>query len=300
MKTLVMLLSVPFLMFSRFAEALDLWNLRSDLARCLRVVDTCVAQYTLPNRLLKALVVAEDRRNALHFGVDPIGMIRAAVSFVTRNGIQGASTIEQQFVRVVTKRYQRTLSRKIKEQALAIALSRRRTKKQISTAYLRVAFYGHDLVGAQGLARLCGASLRSSSLQNICGAIARLKYPEPLRPSVHWKQRLSQRTAYIAALLQESSGRLEPTRVLPRALVSTNYALAVSAVTERLSRTHNMCTTAVRLKSIRTLQRRPEELSRTSSIPVWGFWLILWPNTPVRQIASNILLRRHAVNGNQI
>ena len=214
MKALLLLLSLPFIAFSRLAEALDLWNVRSDLARCLGRVDEFADQHTLPNRFLEALVVAEDRRNADHFGVDPIGMMRAAAFLVTRNGLQGASTIEQQFVRVVTKRYERTISRKIREQALAIALSRRRTKKQISATYLQVAFYGHGLVGAQGLSSLCGNSLRSSSSMTVYGAIARLKYPEPLNPSDYWKRKLSHRVAYIAALLSESSGQPGPTPVL--------------------------------------------------------------------------------------
>ena len=207
-------MSLPFIAFSRLAEALNLWNVRPDLARCLRTVDNFADQHTLPKRFLKALVVAEDRRNADHFGVDPIGMMRAAASLVTRNGLQGASTIEQQFVRVVTKRYERTISRKIREQALAIALSRRRTKKQISATYLQVAFYGHGLVGVQGLSRLCGNSLRSSSSTTVYGAIARLKYPEPLNPSDYWKQQLSHRVANIAALLSESSGQPGPTPTL--------------------------------------------------------------------------------------
>ena len=214
MKALLLLLSLPFIAFSRLAEALNIWNVRSDLARCLRTVDDFADQHTLPKRFLQALVAAEDRRSADHFGVDPIAMMRAAASLVTRNGLQGASTIEQQFVRVVTKRYERTISRKIREQALAIALSRRRTKKQISATYLHVAFYGHGIVGAQGLYRLCGISLQSSSSMTVYGAIARLKYPEPQNPSDQWKQKLSHRVAYIAALLSDSSGQPNPTPVL--------------------------------------------------------------------------------------
>ena len=215
MKALLLLLSLPFIALSRIAEALNLWNVRSDLARCLRTVDNRADQHAIPNRFLKALVIAEDRRNAYHFGVDPIGMMRAAASLITRNELQGASTIEQQFVRVVTKRYERTISRKIREQALAISLSRRRTKKQISAKYLRMAFYGHGLVGAQGLYKLCGSSLQSSSSMNIYRAIARLKYPEPLNPSAHWKQKLSVRAAYIAALHPEASSQSLSGRILP-------------------------------------------------------------------------------------
>ena len=207
MKALLLLLSLPFIALSRLAEALNLWNVRSDLACCLKTVDNRADEHAIPNSFLEALVIAEDRRNADHFGVDPIGMMRAAASLVTRNGLQGASTIEQQFVRVVTKRYERTISRKIREQALAISLARRRTKTQISAKYLHVAFYGHGLVGAQGLYKLCGNSLQSSSSMKIYGIIARLKYPEPLNPSPQWKQKISLRAAYIAALHSEASSQ---------------------------------------------------------------------------------------------
>ena len=90
------LLSVPFVIFSRIAEATNLWDIRSDIGVCLRLVDDLACQFPVPNAFIQVLVVAEDRRNALHFGVDPIGMIRAAISLVTGKGLQGASTIEQQ------------------------------------------------------------------------------------------------------------------------------------------------------------------------------------------------------------
>lgn len=233
MRALLLLLCLPFLAFSRLAEALNLWDVRSDLARCLKTVDSCADQHTIPARFIRALIVAEDRRNADHIGVDPIGMIRAAASLLTRNGLQGASTIEQQFVRVVTKRYDRTISRKIREQALAIALSRRRTKKQIAAAYLHVAFYGDGLVGAQGLTKLCGNSLQLSSSTVVHRTIARLKYPEPLNPSDHWKQKLSRRAAYIAERLSESPGQSSSKPVLARGAYSTSFALPISAVNDR-------------------------------------------------------------------
>ena len=195
------LLSVPFVVFSRIAEATNLLDLRSDIGVCLRLVDDLAWQFPVPNAFIQALVVAEDRRNALHFGVDPIGMIRAAISLVTGNGLQGASTIEQQFVRVATKRYERTIFRKIREQALAIAISRRRSKTELSRAYLCVAFYGHGLVGMSGLTTLCGPALESCSSQKTHQAIARLKYPQPLFPSHRWNRRLVRRATYISRRL---------------------------------------------------------------------------------------------------
>ena len=211
------LLSAPFVAFSRIAEATDLWGLRSDIAVCLRHVDDGACELPIPKAFLQALVVAEDRRNAIHFGVDPIGMIRAALCLVAGKGIQGASTIEQQFVRVVSGRYERTIHRKIREQALAIALSRRRSKDDISTAYLCVAFYGHGLVGVSGLTTLCGNTLESCPSKTIHQAIARLKYPQPLLPSHRCRSKLVRRAAYISRRLHAASGQRaasRPTAVL--------------------------------------------------------------------------------------
>ncbi len=209
-------LSVPFVIFSRIAEAIDLWGIRSDIAVCLRKADCRAIQCPIPKEFIQALVVAEDRRNAIHFGVDPIGMIRAALSLVTGNGIQGASTIEQQFVRVATNRYERTICRKIREQALAVAVSRRRRKTEISKAYLSLAFYGHGLTGVAGLTTLCGTTLKSCDPELIFRAIARLKYPQPPLPSDQWSGKLVRRASYISQGLHSASW--QPARCAVRPL----------------------------------------------------------------------------------
>jgi len=192
--------STPFITFSRMAEAVDLWNLKGDIALCLHVVD-CNVVRPMPREFVQALVVAEDHRNALHLGVDPIGIVRAILARLTRKDVQGASTIEQQFVRVVSGSYERTIRRKVREQALAIAVSRRRSKTQIASAYLSVAYYGPGLIGTTGLRSLCGTDLHGCHAHRIHEAIARLKYPEPLRPSVAWSRKLARRAAYIACRL---------------------------------------------------------------------------------------------------
>ena len=195
--------STPFVAFSRAAEAINLWDLKADIALCLQTVDHDVLR-PMPRDFVQALVAAEDRRNALHLGVDPIGIVRAILARLTRKRVQGASTIEQQFVRVVSGSYERTIRRKIREQALAIAVSRRRSKTQIASAYLSVAYYGPGLVGTSGLRSLCGIDLEACQPHRIHEAIARLKYPEPPRPSMIWNRRLGRRAAYITCRLPEN------------------------------------------------------------------------------------------------
>ena len=100
----LMILATPFLSFSRLAEVVNLWNLKTDLAICLQTIDKKLPQ-PIPGKFIQALVAAEDRRNAFHPGVDPIGIARAILARVGERR-QGASTIEQQFVRVVTGHYE--------------------------------------------------------------------------------------------------------------------------------------------------------------------------------------------------
>jgi penicillin-binding protein 1A len=196
---------VPFVALSRLAEVFDWWNVRRDIARCLNAIDTTALR--VPDLFVSALVMAEDHRSELHCGVDPIAMIRALWVRVRSGRIQGASTIEQQFVRVISRRYERSFTRKVREQALAIAVSRRRAKVQIATAYLSIAYYGSQLRGAAGLLALCGRELDVASPRLVLGAIARLKYPEPSRPSASWEAKSKRRIQYIQSRLQEAANQ---------------------------------------------------------------------------------------------
>lgn len=116
--------SFPIVVISRCFEIASSSSFRNDLQQCLDVIDQFGK--SIPYPFVGVLIEAEDHRNAHHPGVDPIGMIRAVWVFFIRSHTQGASTIEQQFVRVVTGRYKRSLARKLREQILAIAVARQR------------------------------------------------------------------------------------------------------------------------------------------------------------------------------
>ena len=207
---LLALLSAPFVWLARAAEAWNTFGIRSDIEKCLDVVDS--HGISLPGAFVISLIAAEDHRNALHQGVDPIAMLRAMYVRCRFGDVQGASTIEQQFVRVVSGRYKRTLARKVYEQALAICVSRRRGKVQIANAYLAIAYYGSGIVGIDGLRARLGADLWSPDIGRIRAMIARLKYPEPSRPTEAWRTKVGARVAYIehrAAWLERGDRLLE-------------------------------------------------------------------------------------------
>lgn len=170
--------------------------LRYDLRRCLAVVDKFGS--AVPNTFVAALVTAEDHRNAFHPGVDPIGIARSFVTRISTGKTSGASTIEQQFVRSVTGKRQRTIVRKWNEQILAIAVCRHRSKRNIASAYLSTAFYGSEYTGLAGLRKSFGLDLQKANYKDALIFVAQLKYPRPLNPSSSWHRKVDAR---IEALL---------------------------------------------------------------------------------------------------
>ncbi len=194
----IYIMSVPFRLISIICEYFDLWNIRSDVQACLSAIDT--NSHFIPKIFISYLIIAEDRRNAIHYGVDPIAIIRAVFVRIIRGERQGASTIEQQFVRVVTNRYQRSFLRKFKEQIVAVSLLRRTTKNKVATSYLCMAFYGSVCEGYNGIQLKCGSELKEANLDDVVGIIARLKYPEPLSPTIDWDKKIKRRIHHIMKL----------------------------------------------------------------------------------------------------
>ncbi len=90
----------------------------------------------LPPYLPRAFVAIEDRRFYQHFGVDPVGILRAIGQNLTRRGVaQGGSTLTQQLAKNLFLTQERTASRKIQEAILALgwSTSTPRTRSSSST-----------------------------------------------------------------------------------------------------------------------------------------------------------------------
>jgi penicillin-binding protein 1A len=102
----------------------------------------------------QAMVAVEDKRFFEHRGLDLRGMARALWANITSKGVvQGGSTITQQFVKNAYTKDARTLSRKLKEAALAWQLEQRWSKDRILTAYLNTIYFGNGSYGVERAAR---------------------------------------------------------------------------------------------------------------------------------------------------
>ena len=106
----------------------------------------------IPEVMRNAVVAAEDKRFYDSGGVDPVAIVRAALSDLRGNPTQGGSTITQQYVKNVYVGSQKSYVRKLKEAALAIRLEQRLSKPEILTRYLNAVFFGEGTYGVEAAA----------------------------------------------------------------------------------------------------------------------------------------------------
>ena len=119
----------------------------------------------IPKRLIQAFLAAEDKNFYSHPGIDPLGIIRAALTNLWHFGQNrrpvGASTITQQVAKNFLLTGEVSLSRKIKEALLAFRIERAFTKDQILELYLNEIYLGARLLwrgggGAQLFRQIAG------------------------------------------------------------------------------------------------------------------------------------------------
>jgi penicillin-binding protein 1A len=120
------------------ADGSKLGIVESDEAR------TPVSIDRVPKILQHATVAIEDERFYEHGGVDPEGIVRAALkNLEAGRTVEGGSTITQQLVRnLCISNPKRDLERKIIEAKLAIEYAERHSRREILGQYLNTASYG--------------------------------------------------------------------------------------------------------------------------------------------------------------
>src|SRR5436305_977546 len=102
----------------------------------------------------QAIVATEDKRFYEHRGIDIRGMARALWADIRHQGtVQGGSTITQQFVKNQLTGNAHSVTRKLKEAALAWQLEQKWSKDQILTAYLNTIYFGNGAYGIERAAR---------------------------------------------------------------------------------------------------------------------------------------------------
>ncbi len=134
--------------------------------------------------LPEAVIATEDRRFYSNPGIDPVGIVRAALAdLAAGHVVEGGSTITQQLARNLFLTPERSLGRKIRETLLALWLAHRLTKNQILEIYLNRVYFGAGAYGVDAAAhRYFGISARRTDLYESALLAGLLKAPTRFNP----------------------------------------------------------------------------------------------------------------------
>ncbi len=138
----------------------------------------------LPAYVPQAIIAIEDRRFRSHFGVDPVGLIRAMVENLRAGRVvQGGSTLTQQLAKNLFLQPDRTMGRKAQEAVLAIWLETQFSKDEILQLYMNRVYFGGGAVGIEKAAqKYFGKSARDVTLAEAAILAAVLKAPTNYNP----------------------------------------------------------------------------------------------------------------------
>jgi membrane carboxypeptidase/penicillin-binding protein len=170
-------------------------NLKQKLLRLQKKYTSEKHYYT--SFLKSVLIIGEDHRYLYHSGVDPIALIRILWKRLYYQKKEGGSTIEQQLIRTITDRYEKTVKRKIIEMLLASTLFRYLSKSDIAGLYLMTAYFGWRLLGLKNVCKELNISYNTCNIEDAAKIISRLKYPQPKIYSEQKIFRIDNRVLYI-------------------------------------------------------------------------------------------------------
>ncbi len=158
----------------------------------------------IPKGLIDALIATEDSRFYEHFGLDPVGIMRALSVAIAQGGArQGASTITQQVARNFFLTREKTLIRKVKEAILAIEIEQHLTKDEILNLYLNKIYLGNRAYGVAAAAQTYfGKKLNQLTLSEMAVIAGLPKAPSTLNPVYSVKRAEERRNVVLGRMLE--------------------------------------------------------------------------------------------------
>jgi penicillin-binding protein 1B len=168
-----------------------------------------VSPAEVPPLLPAALKAVEDRKFDTHHGVDPAGILRAMWVNARAGQIeQGASTLTQQLVRSYFLDSRQTLSRKVREAFMALALDAHFTKADLMNAYINEIFLGQDgdrAIHGFGLASqfYFGKPLAELDLAEVALMVAIVRGPSYYDPRRHADRARARRDLVLKVMAEQ-------------------------------------------------------------------------------------------------
>jgi penicillin-binding protein 1A len=199
-------------------------QLLDDLGRPLAILSehnrVIVTPAQIPPIVKEAVIAIEDKRFETNSGVDVRAIARAFIQDIVHKGsVQGASTIEQQFIKnALQAQSHRTILEKLREVALAFQLAHKWSKDKIIAAYLNTIYFGNGAYGIESAARtyfgqdvnhigcgtpghdLCVKELQPWEAAMLAGII---KSPTAYDPATHPVEARVRRNLVLAQMLNQ-------------------------------------------------------------------------------------------------
>jgi penicillin-binding protein 1A len=196
----------------------------------------------VPRRVISAFLSAEDKNFYSHIGVDPEGLVRAAISNfrnrTTGRRAQGASTITQQVAKNFLVGAEHSLERKLREALVALKLERAYSKNKILELYLNEIYFGAPTPGqgSYGIAAAAlnyfGKSVHELTLHEAAYLAALPKAPTDLHPFRNTERAIERRNYVIDRMVENgyetreagAAAKVLPLDVNPRSVSPNNIA----------------------------------------------------------------------------
>jgi penicillin-binding protein 1A len=178
----------------------------------------------LPRHLIDAVLAIEDRRFYSHWGVDPVGLVRAVVAnYHAGRVVQGGSTLTQQLAKNIILNTERTLSRKVEELVLALWLELKLSKPDILEIYLNRVYFGAGVYGVEAAARrFFEKSARELTLGEAAVLAGLLKAPSRYSPA--WNPALARERGQMVLAKMVEAGFITADEGQPGVVAEVRFA----------------------------------------------------------------------------
>ncbi|MCE1236520.1 MAG: transglycosylase domain-containing protein, partial [Hyphomicrobiales bacterium] len=184
---------------------------------------------TIPQMLKNAFLSAEDKNFYEHSGIDPEGIVRAAIVTI-QNKLsgrrpQGASTITQQVAKNFLLSNEQTFERKLKEALLAVRIEQAYSKEEILELYMNQIYLGMGAYGVAAASLLYfDKSVHELTISEAAYLAALPKGPNNYHPFRHTDRAIERRNWVIGQMAtngfitqeQADKAKGDPLKVVPR------------------------------------------------------------------------------------
>ena len=167
---------------------------------------TIIPLARIPQDLRRAVLAAEDKSFYSQGAFNPIAILRGAINTALGRGLQGGSTITQQYAKTAFLTPDRTIQRKIIELIIAIKLENQLTKDEIFENYLNTIYFGRGAYGVETGAQVYfGRSADQLTISQAAVLASILRSPGYYDPDYREgnKERLKARYEYVLNNMEE-------------------------------------------------------------------------------------------------